>query len=49
MPPKKFRREVLRVEELTEADIAAIEAAKVPDEFEYLNSEMDLMVDESED
>ena len=41
MQPKKFRREVLRVEQLTEADIAAIEAAKVPEEFDYLNSELD--------
>ena len=38
---KRRDREALRVEQLTEADIAAIEAAEVPEEFAYLNSEPD--------
>ena len=41
-PYRHFRdREALLVEQLTEADIAAIEAAEVPEEFAYLNSEPD--------
>jgi prevent-host-death family protein len=37
---KRRDREVLRVEDLTEADLKAIQAAEVPAEYAYLDAEL---------